>query len=251
MGRLKSVFSDQKAFVAYLTAGDGGIDTTVQAALALVEGGVNILEIGIPFSDPVADGPTIQRAMKRSLEQGTTSQDVFECIAQIKKKTSTPIVLFTYYNPILALGESFFSLAKESGCDGILVVDLPFDQDCDFWEKCRAHGLETVTLLSPNTPIDRILEIEKSCTGFLYYVCRKGTTGVRAALSEDFEEKIAQIKAVVTLPLVAGFGIADRKTAQKVLEYTDGFVVGSAFINALELGKSFSELKQLAATFNG
>lgn len=231
-------------FVAYLTAGDGGIDYSFTSALALIAGGVTLLEIGIPFSDPVADGPTIQQAMNRALKNGTTPSDVLNLIRRLREHTSIPIVLFTYYNPILQAGPHFLRQAKEAGADGILIVDLPFE------EKIPLEGLERIQLITPSTPTARMQEIAAAAEGFIYYVIQKGTTGARSSLPQGTGEKIAKIKQYTALPVIAGFGISTPESAQEVLNYADGFVVGSFFVEAMGRRISSSDLQALANIFN-
>lgn len=230
------------AFIAYLTAGDGGMDYSLEAALALEKGGVDLLEIGIPFSDPVADGPVIQKAMERSLKAGTTPEMVLGLIKEIRKRSSIPIVIFTYYNPIFLGGEQFLKKAKEAGADGILIVDLPLEENCPI--------LDRVLLVSPSTPDERIEQIAKKAKGFIYYVCQKGTTGARQELPEAVKTDIARIKKYTSVPVVAGFGISNKKTAEMALKSADGFVVGSLFVDAIGKKISPEELTQLARSID-
>lgn len=234
-------------FIAYLTAGQKGLDFSIQAALALVKGGVDILEIGVPFSDPIADGPVIQNAANESLKLGTTIFDVLELIKKIRKQTNVPIILFSYYNPILqAESKRFFQVAKDVGVDGILVVDLPLEEAAGFEENCRKVGVDPIFIIAPSTPKKRIKLISKHARRFLYYACRKGTTGMQSGLPSGFKEKIQEIKSVVSLPVVTGFGIASCESAQKVVKYADGFVVGSLFVDAIAKGASAKKLTELA-----
>jgi len=245
--RIQQLFSHQKAFIAYLTAGDGGIQRTLDAALALIEGGVNMLEIGMPFSDPVADGPTIQRAAARSLARGTTLQDVLWLTEQIRQRSDIPLVLFSYFNPILsALPFNFLSDAKKAGIDGLLLVDCPLEESQLIRQECTQHDIALIYVITSTTSLARIQKINQDAQGFLYYACRKGTTGVRNALPEDFKQKIETIKSVVHLPVVVGFGISNQEMADCVLEHADGVVVGSLFVKALEDGAHPSDLSTLA-----
>lgn len=229
------------AFIGYLTAGDGGLDYSLEAALALEKGGVDLLEIGIPFSDPVADGPVIQKAMQRSLEQGTTPDDVLELIRRIRKKSSIPLVLFSYYNPILQGGKEFLLKAKEAGAQGVLIVDLSIEE-----RKKELEVLDQIWIISSTTSEERMEKILPLCRGFIYYASQKGTTGARSGFPEGFGAKIKEIKKRSSLPVVAGFGIASRESAQEALRYADGFVVGSLFVAAMGRKASPEELTQLA-----
>lgn len=249
--RIKDSFTHSKAYIAYLTAGDGGIQRTLDASLALIDGGVNLLEIGMPFSDPIADGPVIQRAAARALATGTTLNDVLWLSEQIRKRSSIPLVLFSYLNPILAAYKgSFFQDAKQAGIDGALIVDCPIEESAVIHQKCVAQQLAPIYVITPSTPTLRIQHIDKHGEGFLYYACRKGTTGVRATLPADFPEKMRQIKSNVHLPVVVGFGVSTSDVATEVITHADGVVVGSLFVKALEDGMPLCDLTTLARRIN-
>lgn len=245
--RIEQCFNQGKVFVGYLTAGDGGMQRTLNAALALIDGGINLLEIGVPFSDPIADGPVIQRAAARALAQGTTLEEVLWLTAEIRKHSTVPLILFTYLNPILqALSQSFMAKAQQAGIDGLLLVDCPLEESAMFREQCLQHDIAPVYVLSPTTTAARMQKMDNLGRGVLYYACRCGITGMRSGLPEDFAEKIQVIKSIVRLPVMTGFGIASAETANEVLRYTDGVVVGSLFVKALEDGISPSGLTELA-----
>jgi tryptophan synthase alpha chain len=249
--RISQFFKNNKAFIAYITAGDGGVQHTLDAALALIKGGVNLLEIGIPFSEPVADGPVIQRAAARAIKIGTNLQDILWLVQQIRQHSDIPLVLFSYYNPILAkMQTNFLQEAAKAGVDGLLLVDCPIEESKDIRQACLAQQLAPIYVITPYTPLNRIQQIADYGEGFLYYACRKGTTGMRAALPEDFADKMQMIKANVKLPVITGFGISDKQMAQQVLAYSDGVVVGSLFVKAIEDGASAADLTQLAASIN-
>ena len=231
MSRISKAFAKRDAFVGYLTAGDAG----KKEFLALLEMGVNVLEIGIPFSDPVADGPVIQKAMERSLNNGTTPEKVLHLVQDLRKETEVPLILFTYLNPIQRDLKGFLSQAKQAGVDGILVVDLPLEESAEYLEICEEVGLDPIFVIAPSTPPKRIGEIARVAKGFLYYACRKGTTGARKGLPEDLAGKIAQIRAKSALPIAVGFGISDRETGRAILKIADGFVVGSHFVEGKKL----------------
>ncbi len=247
MTRIKKLFANHKAYIAYLTAGDGGIQHTLHAAMALINGGVNVLEIGIPFSDPVADGPVIQRASHRAISAGTSLQDVLWLVKEIRKQSDIPLVLFSYVNPILMAAQSnFFSAAKSAGVDGLLLVDCPIEESLMIREACVANQIDLIYVITPSTPMSRIQYINESAQGFLYYACRNGTTGIRHGLPDGFHEKVAAIKAIVNLPVVVGFGISNNDMAKEALSVADGVVVGSLFVKALEDGLSLAALAKLA-----
>jgi tryptophan synthase alpha chain len=244
MSRIRTAFAQKKGFVGYLTAGDGH---SKEAFLSLVRGGVNLLEIGIPFSDPVADGPTIQRAMERSLQSGTTPEKVLQMVEELRKETDVPLVLFTYLNPIQKDLKGFLNRAKQVGVDGILIVDLPLEEGASYCQFCKEIGLAPIFVIAPSTPRARIAAITEAAAetdGFIYYACRKGTTGARDGLPEDYAEKIAEIRKHTLLPIAVGFGIADRMAAAALLKEADGFVVGSYFIDGMEKGKNIQNLAE-------
>lgn len=246
MNIFQKIFKQKKAFVAYITAGHGGEHYTQQAALALIDGGVDILEIGVPFSDPIADGPTIQHAMNQALDTGITLNSIFKTVTHIKTQTQTPIVVFTYYNPLLAMGlDQALKTAALAGVDGMLVVDLPIEESNAYFKACKQYNIEPICLISPTTSAERIATINQNCDSFLYYVCRNGTTGIKSDLPLDYAQKLATIKANTTQPVVSGFGISDRQLSAQALEHADGFVVGSAFVKAITDGASPADLKTL------
>lgn len=249
--RIESFFKHHKGYIGYLTAGDGGIQRSLDAALALINGGINMLEIGVPFSDPIADGPIIQRAAVRALEMGTTFEHVLWLIKQIRKKSAIPLILFTYLNPILPLLQtSFFKEIQDVGVDGLLVVDCPFEESQLFYECSLSVNIAPIFIVSTSTSIERVANLSDRGRGFLYYACRKGVTGIQQALPMHFETQIQAIKKASQLPVVAGFGISQRDSAKKVLDYCDGAVVGSLFVKAVEEGLNSDQLSQLAQQIN-
>jgi len=254
MNRFIRTFQDCQPFNAYITGGDGGIDYCVNCALALIEGGVDTLEIALPFSDPVADGPVIQRSHQRALECGTTGATLLEIARRLRKHTNIPLVLFSYFNPLFQKGEKYLHQLKEAGFDAVLAVDLPAPvQDPDsepFFKALKAADLLPILLAAPSTENERLTQIGKIPQGFLYYVAQKGTTGVRSKLANDFSAQIARIRQHVQIPVVAGFGIANRESAKAALECADGFVVGSAFVKLMEEKVDPSELKRFAQSLD-
>jgi len=251
MSRIRQVFEKGPVYVGFLVAGDGGLDYSLQSMLAMVEGGVDIIEIGMPFSDPVADGPTIQQATMRALSENITVDDIFQLVKKFRQHSDIPVIFFSYYNPVfIAMQQDFFAHAKTAGVDGCLLVDLPLEESDDYYQQCAAHQIDPIFLISPSTPEERIKQLSEKAQGMLYYVCQKGTTGARQSLPIGFSEKIAQIKAATKMPVVVGFGIADKKAANAVLEYADGFVVGSALVSAMAEKASSKELMQLVANID-
>ncbi len=231
MSRISQAFANRKAFIGYLTAGDAD----KCRFLSLIEMGVNILEIGIPFSDPIADGPVIQKAMQRALDANTTPQKVLRLVEELRQETDVALILFSYFNPIQKDLGKFLFQAKQSGADGILIVDLPLEESASYRLLCKTLGLCPVFLVAPSTPVERIQEISSASEEFIYYACRKGTTGAKCSLPDDLEQKVAEIRARTHLPIAVGFGISSRETADAVLKIADGFVVGSHFVEGNSL----------------
>lgn len=242
MDPIARIFNSKRAFIGYVTGGDGGIDYCVDCCLQLVQGGVDILEIGFPFSDPVADGPVIQQASMRSLKRGTTSSTMLEIAKKIRKETDTPLILFSYYNPLLKKGEAYLKDLRIAGFDAVLIVDLP--------DSFESGELNPIRIVAPSTAQDRLCEIGRHAAGFLYYACQKGTTGMRTRLPDDFSFHIARIRKATHLPIAAGFGIADRESAREVLKHADGFIVGSAFVKLIEQKADPVKLKLLAQSID-
>lgn len=226
MSRISQAFAKKQAFIGYLTAGDA----SKERFLSLIEMGVNVLEVGIPFSDPVADGPVIQKAMERSLQVGTTPKKVLQLVSELRKETEVAIILFTYFNPIQRDLKGFLAQAKNAGADGVLVIDLPLEESATYQLLCKEFDLSPIFVIAPSTPPERIHAISKAAKGFIYYACQKGTTGARSSLPEDLAEKITQIRSHTNLPVAVGFGISSRETANAVLKIADGFIVGSHFV---------------------
>lgn len=244
MSRLTKAFANS-AKVAYLTAGDGG-DKSIEYFLALAKAGANVLEIGIPFSDPVADGSSIQLAMERALTGGTNLESVLQIVAGVRAKTDAAIIIFTYYNPILGNLENFLIKIKQAGADGILVVDLPFEENENLRFLCNKLELAPIMVASPSTSLDRIKLLSENSSGFLYYACRKGTTGVRSGLSEDIMNQIKLVKEHSALPVAVGFGVSNSDMVHQLLSVADGCVIGSYFVNAIANGKTPHELEVMA-----
>ncbi len=226
MSRISKAFANKNAFVGYLTAGDA----QKERFLELLKMGVNVLEIGMPFSDPVADGPVIQKAMQRALAAKTTPEKVLHLVADLRKETEAALIIFTYFNPIQKDLKGFLTKAKQAGADGILIVDLPLEEAGAYRALCKEIGLSPIFVIAPSTPPERIAQIGQAAEGFLYYACRKGTTGAREGLPEELPEKIALIRSLSDLPIAVGFGISSRETGDEILKIADGFVVGSHFV---------------------
>lgn len=236
MSVIESVFKVKKPFVAYLTAGDGGMEKSLAVMRAYAESGVDIIEVGMPFSDPVADGPVIQAAAMRAIQVGTTLPDVLNLIHTFKQEYETPVILFGYMNPLLQMGDikDFFIKAKSSGVDGCLTVDLPLEESDAYHQTCVAAGIDPIYLIAPSTPEARIKRIAERAHGMVYYACRKGVTGMRQGLPADLSERIALIRSVTDVPVVVGFGISSVETAAAIAAVADGFVVGSLLVQTAD-----------------
>lgn len=263
MNRIERAFQnaqsqDRSAFVSYVCAGDPNPATSLQVCRALLRSGVDILEIGVPFSDPLADGLTNQLAAQRALEAGTTREDVFVLVRKIREEDGqTPIVFYTYYNLMFSGGlEAYIAEAKEAGVDGLLVLDLPPEEAGDYMEACRKIEMKTVFLLAPTTPEERVEYIAQNATGFIYYVSRTGVTGVREDLASDLREMVDMIKRHSDNPLVVGFGIQNPDQVNAVARLADGVVVGSAIVNTIkenleDEGKMLEQIESLVTDLVG
>ena len=228
--RLKA--EGRKGFVAYVTAGDPNLDATVDLALALEQAGVDILELGVPFSDPLADGIVNQLAAARALAAGTTLSKLLETVRQIRRTSELPIVLFTYLNPVYMFGfERFLGDAAKAGVDGALFLDLPPDEAaCHEELRATSAALKMIRLVAPTTPIERVREIAATGGGFLYVISREGVTGEQTELATGLAEQAASIRAVTKLPLAIGFGISTPEQARAAAQHADAVVVGSAIV---------------------
>jgi len=237
MSRLQKAFAraraeNRAAFVAYVCAGDPDFDTSVGVCRALLSNGVDILELGVPFSDPLADGLTNQLAAQRALESGMTAARVFDLVRRVREFSDAPIVFYTYYNLVFANGvDAYVRAAKSAGVDGILTLDLPPEESAEVRTACATHGVETVFIIAPTSPDERIAKIAATATGFLYYVSREGVTGVRDQVAGNIPQMMARIRAHTPLPAVVGFGISTRAQVADVAQHADGVVVGSALVN--------------------
>ncbi|MGI9241163.1 MAG: tryptophan synthase subunit alpha [Verrucomicrobiales bacterium] len=223
------------AFVAYISAGDPDIDRSLEVAHALVRAGADVIELGVPFSDPLADGIVNQMAAQRALEAGATTAKVLDLIRRFRESdASTPIVLFTYLNPIYTFGfEKFHTEAAAAGADGILNLDLPPDEEAENEELRNAAGLKHIRLIAPTTPDERIPIIASQGEGFIYYVCQEGVTGARTELATSIDTQVAKIQAASPTPVVVGFGISTPEQAATVAACSDGVVVGSAIVKVV------------------
>ena len=221
--------------VAYLTAGDPSLDATLEFVLALAAAGADVMELGVPFSDPLADGPTIQRASERALKSGTTLFGVLDLVRRIRKTSEVPLVLFSYFNPILQMGiEKFASAAEAAGADGVLATDLTPEESEDYRRVLRAHHLDTIFLGAPTSTDERLAKIANCSSGFLYLISRTGVTGAKDTLPDDLPALLRRARAATELPLAVGFGISLPGHVSLLGGLADAAVVGSALVSEIE-----------------
>jgi tryptophan synthase alpha chain len=241
--------SGKKAFVAYIMGGDPDTDTSLAIMRGLPGAGVDIIELGMPFTDPMADGPTIQLAGQRALDGGMTLDKVLDMARAFRKADdTTPIVLMGYYNPIYARGvDRFLSEARAAGIDGLIVVDLPPEEDSELCLPAQAAGLNFIRLATPTTDDKRLPKVLQNTSGFVYYVSVTGITGTSAAQAADVGPEVARIKAATDLPVIVGFGISTPQAAQTIARIADGCVVGSAIVKEIGAGKPVDEVLAMVA----
>ena len=240
--RLKS--EGKKGFVAYIMAGDPDAATSLEVMKGLPDAGVDVIELGMPFTDPMADGPTIQLAGQRALEAGQTLEGTLQMVRDFRKSdNTTPIVMMGYYNPIYSRGvDRFLTDAKAAGIDGLIVVDLPPEEDSELCIPARDAGLNFIRLATPTTDDKRLPKVLQNTSGFVYYVSITGITGAAAAQAADVAPEVARIKAKTDLPVIVGFGIRTPETAKAIAGVADGCVVGSAIVKMIEQKRSVADI---------
>jgi tryptophan synthase alpha chain len=237
--------SGELGIVAYITAGDPSLDATLKFVLALAEAGADVIELGVPFSDPLADGPTIQRAYERALKSGTTLAGVLDLVRRIRQSSppanEVPLVLFSYYNPILQMGlEKFASAAAAAGADGVLGTDLTPEESADYRRILAAHHLDTIFLGAPTSTDERLAKIAACSSGFLYVISRTGVTGAKDALPDDLPSLVRRARAVTHLPIAVGFGISLPRHVSVLGGLADAAVIGSALVSEIEKASSIA-----------
>ena len=235
--RLKKTFeSKSKKLVTFTTGGDPDLETSFEILKTIINNNIDIVEIGMPFSDPMADGPTIQESSTRSIENGTTIQDIFELVKKIRTlNNEIPVILMGYYNSILNMGiEEFTSKCVQVGVDGLIIVDLQPEEDADLYDKTKENNIDLIRLITPTTNKERLKTILNNASGFLYYVTVTGITGQNSANLKELETSINLIRSESNLPIVAGFGIKSRKDVENISAFTDGVVVGSSIVNIIK-----------------
>ena len=248
MNRIENKFTslranNEKALIVYLTAGDPSLDITKNLIFDLEKNGVDILEIGVPFSDPTADGPVIQAASQRSLKSGTTLDGVMKMIAEVRKVSEIPIVLFGYFNPIFAYGvKKFAQSARAAGVDGVLVVDLPYEEAKELRNYTDTVGIDFISLIAPTTDKERLKKIAARASGFLYYISITGITGTVAPKIGDIKTEVQNIRKITNLPIAVGFGISQPQQAKEIARFADGVVIGSAIVRLIDENKNNRDL---------
>jgi tryptophan synthase alpha chain len=251
MGRIEDRFAQLKArgetaLVTFVTAGDPDLATTEEVVLELERAGSDLIELGVPFSDPMADGPTIQLSSERALASGTTLPGILELVRRLRARTQVPIVLMGYFNPIFAYGpERFAADAAAAGVDGLLVVDLPPEEAAELQVATDQHGLDFIFLLTPTSDQSRVDAVSRLGRGFIYYVSVAGVTGARSEVADTLAARVSSVRGELKLPLVVGFGISTPEQAAQVAKVADGVVVGSALVKYFERYQGAELLQEL------
>lgn len=248
MSRIASIFAKGKAFIPYITAGDPDMATTLAALKTLARNGADMIELGIPFTDPVADGPTIQKASERALRNPFRMDSVFGLVKEFRNSGfETPVVLMSYANPVFVYGyDAFAKAAAESGIDAALLTDIPPEEAADYMAAAKKHGLGTVFLCSPTTSPERLKRIDAASTAYVYYVARAGVTGARDDLPRDVQQALADLKKNLNNPLCVGFGISTPEQARLMARHADGVIVGSALVSLFEKWRGAELLSHIA-----
>ncbi|ADL32760.1 tryptophan synthase alpha subunit TrpA [Butyrivibrio proteoclasticus B316] len=234
MSKIKTAFENGKAFIAFITCGDPDLETTKEAVIAAVKGGADLIELGIPFSDPTAEGPVIQGANLRALNGGITTDKIFEFVKDLRKSVSVPMVFMTYANVVYSYdSEKFIKICSEIGMDGLILPDLPFEEKEEFEDTCNKYDIDLVSLIAP-TSEKRISMIAREAKGFIYVVSSLGVTGTRSSITTDLDSIVKVIRENTDIPCAIGFGISTPEQAAKMSNISDGAIVGSAIIKLLE-----------------
>ncbi|MBR3516018.1 MAG: tryptophan synthase subunit alpha [Lachnospiraceae bacterium] len=238
MSRIKKAFENGKAFIPFLTGGDPDIGITEKLIFEMEANGADLIEIGVPFSDPIAEGVVIQAADERALSGGVTTDDLFAMVKRVREKTQIPLVFMTYYNPVFSYGnEKFLANCKDCGIDGIIIPDLPFEESDEIRGTCKEYGIDLINMIAP-TSEERIERIAKSAEGFLYCVSSLGVTGVRETITTNVTAMIEKVRSYSDIPCAIGFGISNPKQAKEMAAVSDGVIVGSAIVRIIaEHGK--------------
>ncbi|MDR0683907.1 MAG: tryptophan synthase subunit alpha [Spirochaetaceae bacterium] len=234
MSRIANAFGGGKAFIGFVTGGDPSIEKSEEFILKMIEAGADLVEIGVPFSDPVAEGPVIQAANERALSAGANLAKMFTLAERLREKTDTPLVFLTYFNPVFRFGvDAFFERCAASGVDGVIIPDLPFEESGEARGEAAASGVDLISLVAP-TSDRRITDIARNAAGFLYVVSSMGVTGVRSTIETDLKSMIETARAATTIPIAVGFGISAPEQAREISRLADGVIVGSAIVKIIE-----------------
>lgn len=233
MSRIKEAFAKGKAFIPFVTCGDPDLETTERLVREMAAKGADLIELGIPFSDPTAEGPVIQGANIRALSAGTTTDKIFDLVQRLRQDITIPLVFMTYANVVFSYGaERFIGLCSKLGVDGIILPDLPYEEKEEFLPLCRQYGVDLISLIAP-TSADRIAMIAKEADGFIYIVSSLGVTGVRSEITTDISKLVEVVRANTDVPCAVGFGISTPEQAAKMSQYADGVIVGSAIVRQI------------------
>lgn len=234
MNRISDAFKNKKAFIGFLTAGDPYLEKTVEYILEMEKAGASLIEIGIPFSDPIAEGPVIQAANIRALASNMTTDKVFEIVTEVRKTSNIPLCLMTYLNPVFHYGyDKFFKRCQEAGVDGIIIPDCPFEESKEVSDICYKYDVDLISMIAP-TSKERTLEIAREARGFIYLVSSMGVTGMRSEIATDIEGIVKEIKTVTDTPVAIGFGINNQEQVKYFSSLVDGVIVGSAIVNIIK-----------------
>ena len=255
MGRIEDSFNNlkqhgRKGFIPFITAGDPDLATTEQLLIELANAGATVIELGVPFSDPMADGPVIQRASERALKNSFGLGDIFDMVARARKSIDTPIILFSYFNPLLQFGVApIAQKARDCGVDGVLVTDMTPEESGEFEAALRANDLDMIFLVAPTSTDERLQLVAEHASGFVYAVSRAGVTGTREAVSAEAEKLVTRMRQFTSLPIAVGFGISNVEQVKDVQRYADAVVVGSAIVAEMERLSNVPDLAQKIGEF--
>jgi tryptophan synthase alpha chain len=255
LGRIEDAFNQlnregKKGFIPFITAGDPNLETTAELLIELSQAGATVIELGVPFSDPMADGPVIQRASERALKNNPGLHKILEVVSGARKQTQTPIILFSYFNPLLQFGiQRLAAEAKAAGVDGVLVTDLSPEEAGEFDNELRANDLDVIFLVAPTSTDQRLKLVARHARGFIYAVSRAGVTGVRTSVSSEAEKLVNRVRKFSSLPIAVGFGISNAEQVKDVHRYADAVVIGSAIVSEIERLQGATHLAQQVGNF--
>jgi tryptophan synthase alpha chain len=256
LGRIEAAFDDlkrqgKKGLIPFITAGDPDLPTTKELLIELSHSGATVIELGVPFSDPMADGPVIQRASERALKHGFGVEEILAVVSDVRKEIQTPIILFSYFNPLLQFGlKRLAAEARAAGIDGVLVTDLSPEEAAEFERELRANDLDMIFLIAPTSTDERLHLVAQHARGFIYAVSRAGVTGVRTSVSAEAETLVNRMRQVSSLPIAVGFGISTAEQVKDVQRYADAVVIGSAIVSEIEQGATAERIGQFVKQLN-